>query len=36
MWHIHYSSAQEDGGTQVTRWLVLEVIMPMSSDPYDD
>ena len=27
--HIHYSLAAEDGRTQVTRWLVLDVAMPV-------
>jgi len=26
--HIHYSLEAEDGGTLVTRWLVLDVTMP--------
>jgi uncharacterized protein YndB with AHSA1/START domain len=31
--HIHYSSEPEDGGTQVTRWLVLDIIMPIVFRP---
>ena len=26
--HIHYSLEPEDGGTRVTRWLVLDIAMP--------
>jgi uncharacterized protein YndB with AHSA1/START domain len=26
--HIHYSLEPRDGGTQVTRWLVLDIMMP--------
>ena len=27
--HIHYSFEPQDGGTQVTRWLVLDITIPM-------
>lgn len=27
--HIHYSLEAEDGGTVVTRWLVLDITMPV-------
>jgi hypothetical protein len=27
--HIHYSVEQEDGGTQITRWLVLDITIPI-------
>jgi hypothetical protein len=26
--HIHYSLEPADGGTQVTRWLVLDIVLP--------
>jgi len=26
--HIHYSFEQQEGGTRVTRWLLLDIIMP--------
>jgi hypothetical protein len=26
--HIHYSLEPADGGTQVTRWLVLDIALP--------
>ncbi len=31
--HIHYSLESEDGGTRVTRWLVLDVTMPVVFRP---
>ncbi len=31
--HIHYSFEPEDGGTRVTRWLVLDIIMPIVFRP---
>jgi hypothetical protein len=31
--HIHYSFEREDDGTQVTRWLVLDVTMPIPFRP---
>ena len=31
--HIHYSLAAEDGRTQVIRWLVLDVAMPVVLRP---
>ena len=31
--HIHYSFGPEDGGTQVTRWLVLDITMPILLRP---
>ena len=31
--HIHYSLEQEDGRTSVTRWLVLDVSMPLILRP---
>ncbi len=31
--HIHYSLEQEDGRTTVTRWLVLDVPMPLILRP---
>ena len=31
--HIHYSLEQEDGRTTVTRWLVLDVSMPLILRP---
>jgi hypothetical protein len=27
--HIHYSFEQDGAGTQVTRWLVVDITMPM-------
>ena len=27
--HIHYSFEEQAGGTQVTRWLVLDFAMPL-------
>jgi uncharacterized protein YndB with AHSA1/START domain len=32
--HIHYSFEPDDGGTQVTRWLVLDVAMPIALRPF--
>ena len=31
--HIHYSLEQQDGGTAVSRWLVLDVTMPLVFRP---
>ncbi len=31
--HIHYSFERDGAGTQVTRWLVLEITMPMLFRP---
>jgi hypothetical protein len=31
--HIHYSLEEVDGGTQVTRWLVLDITMPILFRP---
>jgi hypothetical protein len=31
--HIHYSFEADDGGTQVTRWLVLDITMPILLRP---
>jgi len=31
--HIHYSFEEEDGGTHVSRWLVLEIAMPIMVRP---
>jgi len=31
--HIHYSFEPEDDGTQVTRWLVLDITMAMAFRP---
>jgi hypothetical protein len=31
--HIHYSLEQMDGGTQVTRWIVLDITMPILLRP---
>jgi len=31
--HIHYSFEPEDGGTQVGRWLVLDIAMPIVARP---
>ncbi len=31
--HIHYSFELEDGGTQVGRWLVLDIAMPTVARP---
>jgi hypothetical protein len=31
--HIHYSFESEDGATQVNRWLVLDVRMPIALRP---
>jgi hypothetical protein len=31
--HIHYSLEPEDGGTHVTRWLVLDISMPILFRP---
>jgi hypothetical protein len=31
--HIHYSLEQEDGRTSVTRWLVLDISMPLILRP---
>jgi hypothetical protein len=31
--HIHYSFEPEDGGTHVTRWLLLDVTMPILLRP---
>jgi Polyketide cyclase / dehydrase and lipid transport len=31
--HIHYSFEEQAGGTQVTRWLVLDVAMPILFRP---
>jgi Polyketide cyclase / dehydrase and lipid transport len=31
--HIHYSFEHGEGGTQVTRWLVLDITMPILSRP---
>jgi hypothetical protein len=27
--HIHYSFEPEDGGTQITRWLLLDITIPI-------
>ncbi len=32
--HIHYSFEPDDGGTQVIRWLVLDVTMPALVRPF--
>jgi uncharacterized protein YndB with AHSA1/START domain len=31
--HIHYSLEPQDGGTQVTRWLLLDITMPLVFRP---
>jgi len=31
--HIHYSFEPDDGGTRVTRWLVLDITMPILFRP---
>ena len=31
--HIHYSFEPEDGGTRVSRWLVLDIAMPLIARP---
>jgi hypothetical protein len=31
--HIHYSLEEIEGGTQVTRWLVLDITMPILMRP---
>jgi hypothetical protein len=31
--HIHYSFEPEDGGTRVTRWLVLDIMIPILFPP---
>jgi len=31
--HIHYSFEREEGGTQVTRWLLLDITMPTPLRP---
>jgi hypothetical protein len=31
--HIHYSLEPRDGGTQVTRWLLLDITMPLLLRP---
>jgi hypothetical protein len=31
--HIHYSFERQQGGTQLTRWLVLDISMPMLFRP---
>ena len=31
--HIHYSFEQDGAGTQATRWLVLDITMPMLFRP---
>ena len=31
--HIHYSFEPQDGGTQVNRWLVLDITMPIFFRP---
>jgi uncharacterized protein YndB with AHSA1/START domain len=31
--HIHYSFEGDNGGTTVTRWLLLDVVMPMVARP---
>jgi uncharacterized protein YndB with AHSA1/START domain len=31
--HIHYSFEHDDGGTELTRWLVLDITMPLITRP---
>jgi hypothetical protein len=31
--HIHYSFEEDDGGTQVSRWLILDIAMPIVFRP---